>query len=144
DLVPLGRNLLPAQSTGGLHVLFEGVEVADGGWVQNGWAEVDFVERILGMPARDSTAGEERLQRLCRELDDGVALDDPRPAALELQIFRSEHAEFHDTLVSVAYPCLAPGRVREARLASENAESRASLVTVSYRCLAPVRSASPW
>src|SRR5256885_13933660 len=91
DLVPLGRHLLSAQSTGSLHVLFEGVEVADGGWVQNGWAEVDFVERILGMPARNSTAGEERLQRLCPELVDGVALDDPRPAALELQIPRSEH-----------------------------------------------------
>jgi len=73
-------------------VLFEGVEVAHGGGMEHGRAKVDVCDRILGVATRSAAAGEERLERLRRELDHGVALDDPRPATLELQILRSEHA----------------------------------------------------
>ena len=42
-----------------------------------------------------AAAGEERLQRLRGELDHAVALDAPRPAALERELLRREHAELH-------------------------------------------------
>ena len=143
NLVPLGRHLLAPERASSLHVLFEGVEVADSRWMQHRGAKVDVCKRILSVSTRRAAAGEIRLERLRSELQDGVALDDPRPAALELQILRSEHAKFHDTLVTLAFPCLAPVRLRGARIASANAPSRASLVTGSYPCLAPVRSGSP-
>src|SRR5439155_4931179 len=125
DLVPLRRHLLPAQRAGGLHVLLERVEVTDGGWVQHGRAKVDLGERILRVSPGRAATGEERLQRLRRELDDRVALDDARPAALELQVARSEHAESHDALVTITYPCLAPVRSGSpSRITARYARSR--------------------
>ena len=47
-------------------------------------AEDDLGERVLGVLARLPAAGEERLQRLCGELDHPVAVDPARPAPLEL------------------------------------------------------------
>ena len=98
-------------------MFFEGIEVADGWWMQYGRAKVDVCERIFSVSARRAAAGEIRLERLRSELHDGIALDDPGPAAFELQILRSEHAKFHDTLVTLTFPCLAPVRIRGARIA---------------------------
>ena len=50
---------------------------------------------ILGVLARGAAAGEERLQRLRGELDDPVAFDPARPAALRSRSLRREHAELH-------------------------------------------------
>src|SRR6266536_1944093 len=55
------------------------LEVAYGRWVEDGRPKVDVGERILGMAARVPAAGEERLQRLRRELVDDAVLDQPRP-----------------------------------------------------------------
>jgi hypothetical protein len=79
-------------------VLLEGVEVAHGRRMEHGRPEVDVGERVLRVMARRPTSREERLQRLRRELDDGVALDQPGPAALELQFARREHAESHGSV----------------------------------------------
>ena len=106
-------------------MLFEGVEVADGGWMQHGRAKVDVCERILGVPTRSAAAGEERLQRLRGELDDGVALDDPRPAALELQILRREHAKFHHGSVWTTTSAMS-GRARRIRSSISLARACAS------------------
>ena len=59
------------------------VEDPDGRRMEDRRAKDDLRERVLGVLARLAAAGEERLQRLRRELDDPVAVDPPRPAALE-------------------------------------------------------------
>ena len=59
--------------------------------MQNGRAELDVGERVFRVVTRGASTREERLQRLRRELDHGVAVDDPRPAPRELQLARSEH-----------------------------------------------------
>ena len=56
--------------------------------VQDRWAELDVSERVLGVLARAAAPGEERLQRLRGELDDAIAVDPTRPAALELGVLR--------------------------------------------------------
>ena len=52
-------------------------------------AEDDVGERVDRVLARSSAAGEERLQRLRRELDHRVAVDPSRPAALEILLHRT-------------------------------------------------------
>ena len=63
--------------------------------MQDGRAQVDIRKRVLGVLARRAAAGEERLERLRRELDHAVAFDAPGPASLERELLRSEHAELH-------------------------------------------------
>src|SRR5205823_3886650 len=63
--------------------------------LQHRRTQQDLVERELRVLARLAAAGEERLQRLRRELDDAVAFDSPRPATLEVAVTRREHAELH-------------------------------------------------
>src|SRR5919199_4117605 len=94
-LVPLRRHVEAAGGARGADVLLEGVEVADGGRVQHGRAQVDLGERVLRVPSSLAAAGEEGLERLRRELDDDVALDDAGPAALEVVPLRAEHAQPH-------------------------------------------------
>ena len=53
---------------------------------------------FVGVLTRRAAAGEERLQRLCSELDHLVALDAARPAARERSLLRSEHAEPHGSV----------------------------------------------
>src|SRR3954470_5234619 len=98
DLVPLLRHLEPARRTRRLDVLLEGVEIAHRRRLQHRRTEVDVGEGVLGVMACGPPAGEERLQRLRRELYDLVALDQSRPAALELQFPRREHAESHGSV----------------------------------------------
>ena len=74
-------------------MLLEGVEVAHGRRVQDRRAELDVGQRVLRVPPGGTAAGEERLQRLCGDLHDGLTLEDPRPAALEPQLTRCEHAQ---------------------------------------------------
>ena len=57
--------------------------------------ERDLVQRIRCVLPREAAAAEERLQRLRRQLHDDVAVDPSRPAALEREIRRREHAELH-------------------------------------------------
>ena len=76
-------------------MLLEGVEVADRRRVQDRRPQRDFCERVLGVLAGLPTAGEEGLERLRGELDDALALDAPRPAALEVVVGWREHAELH-------------------------------------------------
>ncbi len=56
------------------------------GGCDNRRPQVDVGERVLGVLARIAATGEERLQRLGRQLDDPVALDPAGPAALEREL----------------------------------------------------------
>ena len=73
----------------------KGVEVAHGRRVEHWREQLHVVEPELGVLARGPAAGEERLERLRRELDHPVAVDPAWPAALELPVLRPEHAELH-------------------------------------------------
>ena len=61
--------------------------------LEHGRAEKHVREWILRMLACRRAAGEERLERLSRELNDLVAVDSARPAALEIGFHWTEHAE---------------------------------------------------
>ena len=93
-------------------MLLEGVEVADGRRAPHGREQPHLRERVLGVLARLSAAGEERLQRLRRELDHAVALDPARPPP-DLVLDRREHAELHGSDAPLAVP--ASGRTGFAR-----------------------------
>src|SRR3954468_15159220 len=123
-LVPLRRNLLAAQRSRRLDVLLEHIEVAYRGRVQDGGTEVALGERILGVPPRASAAGEIRLQRLRCELHDRVTLDDPGPAAFELQVARREHAELHGSVCTIT--SAMSGRARRIRSSISLARAWAS------------------
>src|SRR5690348_10647017 len=58
-------------------------------------AENHVLERVDVVLTGFAAAGEERLQRLGGELDHAVAVELPGPAALEVPVSRSEHAELH-------------------------------------------------
>ena len=94
-LVPLGRDLLAAQRPRRLHVLLERVEVADRRRPKHGRTQHDVGQRVLRVLAGLAAAGEERLERLRRELDHAVALDPAWPSPLEVELLRAEHAELH-------------------------------------------------
>src|SRR5487761_1559585 len=79
----------------GEHELAVFVEEPDRWRMEHGRAEDDAVEQVLGVLACKPAAAEERLQRLRRQLDDAVAVDPTRPAALERKVCRREHAELH-------------------------------------------------
>ena len=64
-------------------------------------AQHDVGERELRVLARVAAAGEERLQRLRGELDYAVALDAAGPAALEIVLRRTEHAELHGSVCTI-------------------------------------------
>src|SRR5581483_4847553 len=113
DLVPLGRNLAAALPSRVRDVLLERHEVAHGRWAQDGRAQVDVGQRVLGVLTRRPASGEERLQRLRRELDDAVALDAPRPPALERQLLRREHAQLHGSVWTIT--SAMSGRSRRMR-----------------------------
>ena len=81
QLVPLRDHVEPTAFAAGLHVLLEGIEVADGRWMEHRRPELDLGKRILGVLACLPTPGEERLERLRGELDHAVALDPARPPA---------------------------------------------------------------
>ena len=53
------------------------------------------------MLARAAAAGEERLQRLRGELDDAIAVDPSGPAALEVGLPGTEHAESHGSVWTI-------------------------------------------
>src|SRR5436190_19677681 len=114
QLVPLRRNVSAAKGTGVLDVLLERVEVAHRGRVQDGRPEVDVGEGVLRVPPGRAAASEERLERLRRQLVNGVALDEPRPAALERELARCEHAEAHQGSVWTTTSAMS-GRARRMR-----------------------------
>ena len=58
-------------------------------------AQLDVGERVLRVLACGAAAREEGLQRLSSELDDAIAVDAPRPATLESELPRREHAQLH-------------------------------------------------
>src|SRR5581483_5842947 len=64
----------------------------------------DVGEGVLGVLPREAAAGEERLQRLRRQLDDPVALDPPGPPPFEVELLRREHAELHAAEPTAADP----------------------------------------
>src|SRR4029077_3511632 len=64
-------------------------------------AEHDVGERVLAMLARVAATREVRLKRLRRELDHAVALDPAGPAALEVVLHRTEHAELHGSVCTI-------------------------------------------
>src|SRR5262249_23688930 len=71
------------------------VEDPHRGRMEHRRAEDDVGERILRVLTRRPPAREERLQRLGRELDNALAIDPARPAALEILVARREHAQLH-------------------------------------------------
>ena len=69
--------------------------------VQHGGPKLDVVERVLRVLAGAAASREEGFERLCRELDDAIAVDPTRPAALELGALGAEHAEFHGSVWTI-------------------------------------------
>ena len=59
---------------------------------------LDACEGVLGVSPRGPAPGEEGLQRLGRELDDGLSFDEPRPPPVQLQLAGREHAQVHGSV----------------------------------------------
>ena len=93
--------------------------------MQDGSAQLDLRKGVLGMPPRGASTGEERLQRLRGHLNDRVAFDDPRPAALELEVTRGEHAQLHYGSVCTITSAMS-GRARRMRSSISLARACAS------------------
>ena len=95
DLVPLIRHLRAALPARVGDVRLERHEVTDRRRMLDRRAQLDVGERVFRVRARGAAAREEGLQRLSSELDDAIAVDAPRPAALESELPRREHAQLH-------------------------------------------------
>ncbi len=80
--------------------------------VQHRRPDDDVLEREHVVLAGTAAAGEERLQRLRGELHDAVPLDAAGPAALEVAVFRREHAEPHASGSVCTITSVIPGRAR--------------------------------
>src|SRR5215213_265633 len=100
ELVPLGRHFAAAGDAARVRdVSLEGVEIAYRRRPPHRGEQPHLVQRVLRMLARVAAAGEERLQRLRRELDHAVALDPPRPPS-NVVVEGSEHAKPHGARLS--------------------------------------------
>src|SRR5262249_27869641 len=76
-------------------------EEPDARRVQDGRAQVDLGERGGSVLAQGTADGEEDLQRLRGELDDGFAVDASGPAALEIHARRAEHDGLHGSVCTL-------------------------------------------
>src|SRR4029079_9918329 len=61
--------------------------------MQHRGEKAHVVERVLRVLSRGPASGEERLQRLCRALDDALVLDASDPPPLQRMADGMEHAE---------------------------------------------------
>ena len=100
------------------------------------------VEGVLGVLAGRRAAGEERLQRLRGELDDVAAVDPARPAALELELARREHAELHGSVWTIT--SATSGRARRSRSSTSLARACASASVAPGSRPSVTKATTPW
>ena len=82
------------------------------------------LQGVLRVLTGGRAAGEERLQRLRGELNDGVAVDPAGPAALELELDRREHAQPHGSVWTIT--SATSGLARRSRSSTSLARAWAS------------------